>query len=74
MKKKYVITPGSVFSRIDGQRHYITAPQLMRLYGVTQDECVIVNPMFEKPPEGLIVLAPRYDGQYTLPSEAGASL
>lgn len=44
MKLKYVICPGTVISKTDGQRHYVGAMQLMRLYGVDQRECEIHEP------------------------------
>lgn len=76
---KYVLCPGYITSKTDGQRHYITAPQLMKLYGVRPKECVVHIPQdwwersdYEraaKSHEGLIWLAPRYDGDYTLPKE-----
>lgn len=66
--KKWIIAPGWVTSRSDGQRHKISAAQLIRLYGVRREDCVIfegrgVPPEYSRLPW----LAPRYDGNYTLP-------
>jgi len=67
---KYAIWPGYVISKTDGDRHFISAPQLMRLYGVAPHECIVIHDW----PEGyagrreaydkLIVLSPRSDGNY----------
>lgn len=75
---KYVVCPGEVTSKADGQRHYIGPMQLMKLYGVDPRECEIYEPapwwprsfyrMAEEAQRGLIRLAPRYDGNYTLPT------
>lgn len=65
---KYVVLPGDVQSKNDGQIHYIGAGQLMRLYNVDPRECVVHRfgdhwfPEYDK----LIQLSPRYDGNYTL--------
>jgi hypothetical protein len=76
MKPKYVICPGEVTSKTDGQRHYIGPMQLMRLYGVDPQECEIYEPapwwpesyyrMAEERQRGLPRLGPRYDGNYEL--------
>jgi len=62
MKKKFVLLPGYVTSQYDGQDHYISAGQLMKLYKVRQEECVIWDPYNSY--IGLTFLGPRYDGQY----------
>ena len=77
MKKKYIVFPGAVTSKTDGQRHYISHTQLMRLYGVDPRECELYEPtpwstrsvhfMAEDHQDGMICLAPRYDGNYELP-------
>lgn len=59
---KYALYPGYVISQHDGDRHYITPEMLASLYQVPMSECVI-NP---ESTEGLIVLRPRYDGNYKL--------
>lgn len=77
MAYKYVICPGFVQSKNDRQRHYISATQLMRLYGVKPHECLIHEPqpwwtpaqhrMAEEQQKDLPRLGPRYHGDYTLP-------
>lgn len=68
--KKYLVIPGNVISKNDGDEHYISANELIRLYGVQRDDCVIADPSM---PRGyyskyadLILLVPRYDGDYSL--------
>lgn len=41
--KKYAVYPEEVLSFSDGQRHFITAERLMRLYDVNPAECVIID-------------------------------
>lgn len=71
---KYVIFPGPVISQTDGDRHFITAPQLIRLYSVDPKSCRVVCRQSQAMPHGCdmypneIALRPRYDGDYTLPS------
>jgi len=42
MTIRYILRPGTVTSRTDGDRHFITAGQLARLYGVNPAECLVV--------------------------------
>jgi len=74
--KKYVCVGGYVVSKSDGDRHYINADKLMRLYGLSPSNCDRVeekdeflywrqfNPdcAYGRP----IKLSPRYDGRYDL--------
>jgi len=77
---KYAIHPGPVISKTDGDRHFVTADQLIALYQVDPQECVVVfrEPLDKRKRkywgstnccecDGLIQLRPRYDGNYTLP-------
>ena len=74
---RYVLCPGMVTSQSDGQQHYIGPMALARLYGVRLDECEIYEPapqwtetafrQAQARTLGLIRLAPRYDGDYSLP-------
>ena len=65
---KYLVCPGEVISKTDGDIHYISADRLIRLYNVDPRECLI------KPkrgtswtaPVGLITLTPRFDGDYKI--------
>ena len=78
-KPRYLVCPGHVISKTDGDRHYISAQQLIQLYGVRRQDCVI---RLERPswwPQsqcdrqdrleaGMIKLTPRHSGDYTLPT------
>jgi hypothetical protein len=73
----YLLCPGGVTSKNDGQRHYIDGPQLGRLYGVSLRDCVILDRrrsqiMSDLEYEGLTRLAPRFDGNYSLPQSPSA--
>jgi hypothetical protein len=73
---KYVCIGGEVISQADGDRHYVNADKLMRLYGLNPNICDRVeakdavwywrqfNPdsAYGRP----IALRPRYDGRYDL--------
>ena len=67
--KKYIVRPGCVTSRSDGDRHYISAGMLMHLHQVQISECVIIRNKedlyklkgFRR---NLINLIPRADGRY----------
>ena len=67
--KKYALVPGRVQSQHDGDWHYISPSQLMRLYGVSRDDCVVLPdlPYYSsllRAYEGLIRLYPLYSGRY----------
>ena len=66
MKPKYLVKPGWAISKTDEDRHWITADQLISLYQVDRRECVISTSNTYK---NLIVLKPRYDGNYELGEE-----
>ena len=66
---KYVVYPGYVRSKYDGDRHYITAKQLIKLYEVNPLKCHIVDFNQPKTYRGkdfrpYISLIPRYNGDY----------
>lgn len=64
---RYVIHPGYVFSKNDGQRHYINGRQLIRLYGLNHAECVIASEQNGWcAPAGCIHLRPRSSGNYKI--------
>lgn len=67
--KKYLVCPGHVHSFNDGQLHYISSRQLISLYKVDIEECVINSNLNPKNPNGLIMLKPKADGNYTIPEE-----
>lgn len=76
----YVLCPGRVTSRTDGQRHWVGADALRRLYGVAARDCVTypqgdgteadIRRRIWCDPPGAIYLRPRYDGDYRLPALA----
>lgn len=79
MEPKYALYPSHVTSRTDGDRHYIGAPQLARLYRVPMGECLVISDEDYRRPdrrgklalaEKLIALWPRYDGNYKLPEQS----
>ena len=68
--KKYALHPGYVFSKNDGDRHYIGGPELARLYGVELDECITIRRHHSYIISGAsryIHLYPDYNGHYKLP-------
>lgn len=73
-KIKYLLCPGMVDSAKDRDSHYISAKQLMVLYRVRPDECVVDDDRRDRLSGAdrewlaeLIVLAPRFDGDYSMP-------
>lgn len=68
--KKYLICPAHVSSKYDDDWHFIGSRQLIHLYGVNPDECVIEptgrNRDGYRPDPTLIRLEPRYHGDYSL--------
>lgn len=65
-KIRYILHPGWIRSKHDGDSHYITAPMLWSLYGVPPAQCRVYDPA-RKGEEGEVHLYPRYNGNYTLP-------
>lgn len=66
---KYLVMPGNMPSKNDGDIHYISAQKLISLYGVNKNECVIAGERSSSYNNKLIILSPRYDGDYTLENE-----
>lgn len=66
MSADFIVCPGEVISQTDGDVHFISAFTLINLYGVKRTECVIMSPSTARM-EGLYVLDPRFDGDYSLP-------
>ena len=67
--KQYLVVEGYVRSRNDRQRHFINSFQLMSLYGVKPEDCEIVRAGDRRvETNGFIVLRPRADGNYELPT------
>lgn len=67
MTKKWLVLSDYIISRNDGDRHLISCQQLVKLYGVNPKECVFGRIGDGKKYPNLPILAPRYDGDYTLP-------
>lgn len=81
MTALYLLCPGPVRSRTDGDWHHIGARQLAHLYRVPMDECVELNhggsPYLARQRDELlarvyrgelIALKPRADGDYRMPA------
>jgi hypothetical protein len=73
---KYVLYPGLVTSKSDGQVCHVTAAKLAMLYGVPLDQCFIYpsgnlhhseTNALKLRTKNMIALRPRFDGNYTLP-------
>lgn len=66
--KKYVVEPDFLKSLTDGESHYVSAQQLMKLYGVDRSECVITHKddcnTIGMDLKGFTWLRPRRDGNY----------
>lgn len=76
MLKKYVLFPGYVRSRNDGQYHRVGVGALCRLYGVRLQDCIIADALglwrHGRNPwvlPKLLELRPRDDGIYCLERE-----
>lgn len=66
---KYVVMPGHVRSRTDGQMRYVGEHDLIRLYGVARSDCVTRVRNDKRPiPGHLIRLVPRASGRYEIPA------
>ena len=69
--KKYMLCPGYIISKNDGQRHYISPADLVRLYGANPAECVIFGNVPESDHHKYIKLVPKRNGDYFLPEPVG---
>ena len=71
MMIKYILHPGHIISKTDGEEHYISAVMLCHLYKVSAPECTIVGStsLVNVRPEILVHLYPRSDGKYSKPGE-----
>lgn len=73
---KYIIAPGWVVSKYDGERHYIGASRLVALYNVDPKECYFLRSELDAcdPVDRMVIrelgnqqiLGPRYDGNYII--------
>lgn len=74
--KKYICIGGYIFSKNDDDRHYIPPTKLAELYNVNPKECYFAKNEDSEILHGLrleelIVLRPKYDGNYKLPIKGG---
>ena len=60
--KKYAIHPGYVVSKFDGDEHYITFDQLIKLYGLDRKQCF----RWDERQGDSIHLYPKYSGEYKM--------
>ena len=68
--KKYLLVPGKIPSADDNNHHHISPVKLAKLYGVALKDCLVHDARLHCEPSGnLIILAPRFDGNYNLPKE-----
>lgn len=69
-EQKYLLFPGYVRSKVDGDEHFIGAVQLAQLHGVDLRECVVVpwgqeeSVLAGRDCSKLKVLRPSYHGTY----------
>lgn len=72
MTARYLLCPGPVRSRADGQVYHIGAAQLANLYGVSMAECVVLTYggtlLNTRDRRELVALTPRANGDYGLPA------
>jgi len=62
---RYVLHPGWVESKNDGESHYITAPQLAKLYNVSWKDCVLAGQLGRRyGNDNATHLSPSYSGNY----------
>lgn len=71
---RYLLDPGHIISANDRDRHYINASTLCKLYGVKRAECIDLSCLMDGERRQIVlecpdlpILAPRYDGDYSLP-------
>jgi len=71
-ERKYLIQAGWVISQNDGDRHWVPAAQLARLYGLRDGRWREWHPRMDRESD-LPVLGPRMDGNYRLDALEGDS-
>jgi hypothetical protein len=64
---KYILHPGYVFSKNDGDRHYVGWQRLAELYGVGLHECLIYSEYGQRT-TGMTHLFPDRSGEYRNPT------
>ena len=63
---RYILHPGYIFSKSDGDRHFIGAEKLANLYGLPLAKCITANSPGYREQDEDIHLKPRYDGDYSI--------
>lgn len=63
---RYVLHPGYITSKNDGQDHFIGGPRLAQLYGIDIKKCVFGDMPNYRELNGDVHLYPDYHGDYTL--------
>lgn len=71
--KRYLVCGGFVISKNDGQRHYVDARRVARLYHVDPVECHFVGSLglHELSLPDVVLLMPDSTGQYKLTQSRG---
>lgn len=64
MIKKYTLHPQIIFSSVDNQTHYIGYLELINLYGLDYNDCIMWRSELNF--NDYIHLYPKTDGNYTL--------
>lgn len=69
----YILKPGWIRSKKDGDSHYVGVKALASLYGVPRHRCLVRFGTGGAVPKNAVFLAPRRDGNYALPERNQAS-
>lgn len=66
MAVRFLVIPGWVFSRNDGDKHWVSIGDLMKLHHVNPDECLVFNEMWDvyRVGDPLTILSPSSSGEY----------
>ncbi len=70
---KYIVHPGPMRSKSDGQWHYIGYGDLIRLYDVRPKDCILATKAVLRSlrkSDDVIHLYPRYDENYEIEEES----
>lgn len=74
---RYIIHPGFITSKTDGDFHYVGYQQLVTLYKVDPRDCGLYSPVNFYPADSMyeyiVHLYPRWDGNYSLEIKHKAS-
>jgi|GEM_PF-6969725 len=62
----FIVCPGYIVSKYDGDEHFINAQMLIALFGVNPKHCKVVGPYNDHFPASWPELHPKYDGNYSL--------